>query len=154
MPLAEFNFGTLKYPWDDPRLADFQDNLARVNALAQRSPGFIWMMPEDEMDRAQTDLLGPLAQRPNTASTLSVWTDAASLCHFVDQTLHSRFLARGAEWFAQGDRSHLVVWEIPPGARPSVAEGFAQWEALMTEGETETRFGGRTLRQRAEAVQD
>lgn len=41
MPLAEFNFGTLKYAWDDPRLRDFQDNLDRVNGLAERASGFV-----------------------------------------------------------------------------------------------------------------
>ena len=40
--LAEFNIGTLKHDWDDPRVADFANNIDRVNAIAQRSPGFVW----------------------------------------------------------------------------------------------------------------
>lgn len=55
MPLAEFNFGTLKYAWDDPRLRDFQDNLDRVNGLAERASGFVWMLPSDAMSTAQDD---------------------------------------------------------------------------------------------------
>ena len=146
MPLAEFNFGTLKYPWDDPRIADFQNNIDRVNALAQRSDGFIWMLPEDDMDAVQNDPNGPLKDRPNTASTLSVWRDARSLWHFVDKTLHAKFLARGAEWYVPDDRSHLVIWRIAEGHRPTVAEGMDRWRDLMQLGPTDDVFGGRELR--------
>jgi len=101
MAIAEFNFGTLKYPWGDARLADFQDNLDRVNTIAQRSDGFIWMLPEEAMEAAQSDPHGPLADRPNTASTLSIWQSEAQLYQFVHKTLHARFLARGQEWYVQ-----------------------------------------------------
>lgn len=151
MPLAEFNFGTLKYPWDDPRLADFQNNLDRVNGLGKRSPGFIWMLDGDDMEAEQEDGQGPLADRPNTASTLSVWKDAASLWHFVDKTLHAKFMARAAEWFKDDDRGHLVIWEVPEGHRPTVAEGMDEWRKLMADGPTDTRFDGATLKRRAGA---
>ena len=41
MHVAELNIGRLNYPIDDPRMADFVDNLARVNAMADRMPGFV-----------------------------------------------------------------------------------------------------------------
>lgn len=147
MPLAEFNFGTLRYPWGDARLADFQDNLERVNGLAQRVDGFIWMLPEAEMDAAQSDPNGPLGDRANTASTLSVWRDARSLWQFVDKTLHAKFLARGAEWYVDDDRGHLVIWEVADGHRPTVAEGMARWRDLQQNGSTETVFDGPRLRE-------
>lgn len=149
MPLAEFNFGTLKYQWDDPRLADFQTNLDRVNGLGKRSPGFIWMLDGDEMEAEQEDGQGPLADRPNTASTLSVWKDAASLWHFVEKTLHAKFMTRADEWFRADDRGHLVIWRVADGHRPSVAEGMAQWQQLQANGPTSDRFDGPTLRKLA-----
>lgn len=145
MALAEFNFGTLKYPWDDPRISDFRDNLDRVNAIAHRSGGFIWMLPEADMDAAQTDPNGPLADRPNTAATLSVWTDAPSLWSFVHKTLHSRFLERGAEWFKEDDRSHVVVWKCAMDHRPTIDEAMAHWTRLQSDGESETVFGAAGL---------
>lgn len=148
MPLAEFNFGTLKYPWDDPRLKDFQDNLDRVNAIAQRSEGFIWMLDEDAMDAAQNDAEGPLKDRPNTASTLSIWRDAQSLWQFVDKTLHRHFMERGAEWFKADDRSHLVIWEVAADHRPGVAEAMTKWQHLQETGETQHIFGAAGLRRR------
>ncbi len=151
MQLAEFNFGTLRYPWDDPRLKDFQDNLDRVNAIAQRSDGFIWMLDEDAMDAVQNDPKGPLKDRPNTASTLSVWRDAQSLWHFVDRTLHGQFMRRGAEWFKDDDRSHLVIWEVQEGHLPTVEEAMENWRTLQKMGETTDIFGGKGLRDRAGA---
>lgn len=153
MPLAEFNFGTLKYAWDDPRLADFQNNLDRVNAIATRSPGFIWMLDEEGMDAVQNDPNGPLKDRPNTASTLSVWEDAYSLWTFVEKTLHARFLARGAEWFKADDRSHLVIWPVAHGHLPTVEDAMEKWHQLQAKGDSDSAFGGAWLRRLVEEDQ-
>jgi len=40
--LAQLNVATLKSPLDSPELKDFVDNLDRINALAEGSPGFVW----------------------------------------------------------------------------------------------------------------
>lgn len=149
MPLAEFNFGTLRYAFGDPRLAGFQDNIERVNLVATRSDGFIWMVEDEVMDAVQNDPDGPLRDRPNTASTLSVWRDATSLWAFVHKTVHARIMAGHDAWFVPGDRGHLVIWEVPEGHIPTVAEGMANWEKLQSDGETETIFGGATLKRRA-----
>ncbi|MDX8349547.1 DUF3291 domain-containing protein [Cognatiyoonia sp. IB215446] len=143
--LAEFNFGTLRYSWDDPRLADFQNGLDQVNAIGARSPGSVWRMPDDVMEAAQEDPRGPLADRPNTASTLSVWTGPGRLYRFAMKTLHARFMARNDEWFVPGDRGYLVCWWVPIGHRPDVAEGMARWNELQAQGETENVFGSNML---------
>jgi hypothetical protein len=40
--LAQLNIGRIRYEIDDPRMADFANNLALVNGLAERTPGFVW----------------------------------------------------------------------------------------------------------------
>jgi hypothetical protein len=40
--LAQLNIGRIRYEIDDPRMADFTNNLALVNGIAERSAGFIW----------------------------------------------------------------------------------------------------------------
>jgi Domain of unknown function (DUF3291) len=40
--LAQLNIGRLRYEVDDPRMADFTNNLALVNGLAESSAGFLW----------------------------------------------------------------------------------------------------------------
>ena len=146
MPIAEFNFGTLRYDWGDPRLSGFADNIAGVNKIAQRSDGFIWMIDNDTMDAVQSDPNGALKDRPNTASTLSVWRDAHSLWHFVEKTFHAKIMAQHDDWFVPGDRGHLVIWHVADGHLPTVAEGMAQWQKLQTHGDTAEIFGGARLR--------
>ena len=47
MHLAEINVARLRHPLDDPRVADFVANLDRVNALAERSDGFLWRLKDE-----------------------------------------------------------------------------------------------------------
>ncbi|OWU83658.1 hypothetical protein ATO6_17510 [Oceanicola sp. 22II-s10i] len=138
---AEFNIGTLRHDWDDPRVAEFADALDRVNAIAQRSPGFVWMLGEDEMDAAQTDGDGVLGGNPRTASTLSVWTDAESLGAFAFNTVHRVFYARGAEWFEEQDTPRLVMWYVEPGHRPTIEEAAERLRILTEEGPGALAFG-------------
>ncbi|PJI92266.1 uncharacterized protein DUF3291 [Yoonia maricola] len=147
--LAEFNFGTLRYPWGDPRIVGFEDAVDQVNAIGARSPGFVWRMPDDEMEFAQEDPAGSLYDRPNTASTLSVWEDAGALYRFVTKTLHARIMKGAPDWFVPGDSGHLVCWRVPQGHRPDVAEGLARWHVLQRQGESENIFGANMLRRLA-----
>ncbi|MEL6571473.1 MAG: DUF3291 domain-containing protein [Pseudomonadota bacterium] len=144
--MASFNFGTLRYRWDDPRVKDFQDNLDRVNEIGARSPGFVWRLDDDAMQVAQEDPTGPLADRPNTASTLSLWETPRDLWVFVHQTLHARFMARQAEWFVPGDSGYFVGWWVKEGCRPSVADGMAKWRHTQAVGDTDAIFGATRLR--------
>ncbi len=36
--LAQLNIGRIRYEIEDPRMADFTNNLARLNGLAERTP--------------------------------------------------------------------------------------------------------------------
>ena len=139
--LAEFNSGVLRYDWDDPRVADFANALDRVNAIAERSPGFIWRMPDDDMDKAQRDREGALGGNPRMASTLSVWDSVESLEHFVWRTLHKHFYDRREEWFAPGQGIRLVLWWVPEDHRPSIDEAVERLRHLEMHGDTDFAFG-------------
>jgi hypothetical protein len=52
--LAELNIGRIKYDLDDPRMADFTNNLGLVNGLAERSPGFVWRYIDDSGNATNT----------------------------------------------------------------------------------------------------
>ena len=47
MHLAQINVGRLLHPLDDPRMADFVDNLDKINALAEASDGFVWRLKDE-----------------------------------------------------------------------------------------------------------
>lgn len=140
MPLAEFNIGTLRYDWDDPRIADFQNNLDRIYDLARRAPGYIWHLEGDEMEAEQLDTDGPLGGNPRTASTLSVWQDVESLRHFTFQTVHRQFYDRGGEWHVPHDAPSFVMWHIADDHRPTIAEAVDRLTRLRSHGPGDHAF--------------
>ena len=80
MHLAQLNVGRIRYPTDDPRMAGFMDNLDRINALAEKSPGFVWRMTDEgnnNMDVTRED-------DPGMNYNLSVWR--LSLIHISEPT--------------------------------------------------------------------
>ena len=94
--LAQLNIGRILYEIDDPRMKDFVDNLAFVNGLAERSPGFVWRYQDDSGNATSTR---PYDGDPRMAVNMSVWQDVESLERFVWQTVHKRFYGRRHEWF-------------------------------------------------------
>lgn len=139
--LAEFNFGVLAHDWDDRRIADFANNLDRVNAVAARSDGFVWRMADDAMEAAQHDPQGVLGGNARVASTLSVWRDAQSLLTFVFNTVHKQFYDRAAEWFTPGISGKMVLWWVPVGTRPGIGDAVARYEHWTAQGDTDFAFG-------------
>jgi Domain of unknown function (DUF3291) len=132
-PVAHFNIARLSAPPGDPRVAEFVDNTGRVNAVAMRSPGYLWHLAE------QADLVtrpGYAGQGgdPCLAYSLSVWTHAAALADFVRQTIHGAFLRRKAEWFLPWDGPNHVVWPWTGPGWPTVAEGRARLAQLAADG--------------------
>src|SRR5262249_11267795 len=45
--LAQINIGRMAAPLDSPIMAEFMNNLDRINALAEASPGFVWRLTGD-----------------------------------------------------------------------------------------------------------
>lgn len=145
--IAEFNLGILRYDWDDPRVADFANGVDRVNAIAARSPGFIWRFGDEDMEAAQLDPDGVLGGNPRIASTLSVWKDVESLEHFVWNTVHKQFYDRKVEWFEEGQGLRMVLWWVPAGHLPTISEAKARFDHLAEHGNTPEAFGWSALPQ-------
>ncbi len=145
MHLAELNIGRLLADTDDPRVADFMANLDRVNRLAKRMPGFVWMMEgSGEPGRGNTDV--KIGGDPRFVSNLSVWADAESLGTFVWKTLHKQFFDRRAEWFEVLGTQHFVMWGVPEGHRPTLAEALDRLEYNKAHGDSDHAFGWGWLR--------
>ena len=104
MHLAQVNIAALKYPLDDPRVADFARNLDRVNGIAERSDGFVWRLQDESGDA--TDIRA--FDDPTIVINMSVWRDQECLEHFVWKTVHKQFYHRRAEWFSVMEKQHFV----------------------------------------------
>src|SRR5262245_40365968 len=125
--LAQCNVGRLAAPFDSPALADFVAWLADINALAESSPGFVWRLVDDGGQDATS--LRPYPD-PDMMINMSVWAGVDELQEYVYRSRHLAVLRRRREWFRRLDGPHQVLWWIPAGHRPTVAEAVARLEDL------------------------
>jgi hypothetical protein len=138
--LAQFNIARIRYPLNDPRMAEFVDNVHRVNALAEQIEGFVWRLQDANGHAMNMTVCGDPAILPN----LTLWENAAALERFVWQTLHGRFYRRREDWFVP-IATPLVLWWVPAGHRPSKDEGVERLERLKGQGPSDEAFGWESL---------
>ncbi len=136
MHLAELNIGKFKYPTTDVRMAGFMNNLDRINALAERSEGFVWRLKANGSNNATDLRIGD-----DYAVNMSVWTDAKSLENYVFKTAHAQFYKRKVEWFDLMERPHMVFWHVPVGHQPTLIEAMDKLEDYEKNGPSERAFG-------------
>ena len=101
MHLAELNIGRLVAPTDDPRVAEFMQNLDRINGLGKRMPGFVWMM-EGSGEPGTGNTEAKIGGDPQYVSNLTVWEDAPSLRNLSG--------ARSTNSSTNADRNGLRFW--------------------------------------------
>ena len=134
--LAQLNIGIIRGPMDSPVMAEFAANLERINAVAEATPGFVWRLQTEEGDAT--------AIRPfdneNMLVNMSVWKDIESLRRYVYHSAHVEVMRRRREWFEPMREAFLVLWWVPPGHRPSIAEAIAHLERLRRHGPSPEAF--------------
>lgn len=127
--LAQMNIAEMRATLESPLMADFVNNLDKINALAEHSPGFVWRL-EDENGSA-------VAIRPfgdEYIVNMSVWTDIASLSHDAFKSGHVEIMRRRREWFQPMKEAHAVLWWVTAGHRPAVAEAKTKLDHLRSHG--------------------
>lgn len=137
MAIAQINIGLLSHDLDAPEIADFANNLDRINTIAERSDGFIWRL-KDASGNATSFFI---ENNPRLISNLSVWRDFECFEHFVFKTLHKQFFKRRAEWFEPMDRPSFAMWPIDETTRPTLAEGLQKLEFMQEFSESAQCFG-------------
>ena len=135
MHLAELNIGKFRYPTTDPRMAGFMDNLDRVNALAERSPGFIWRLKGDN-NNATDFRVGD-----DYAVNMSVWETPDALENYVFKTVHVQFYKKRQDWFNLMEKPHMVFWWVEEGHQPTLQEAMDRLEHYQKIGATDHAFG-------------
>ena len=134
--LAQLNVAHLVAPLDSPALADFVARLDEINALAERSEGFVWRFRTDEGNA--TAAAHPFGDEviPN----MSVWTSIEALHGYVYRSAHAPVMARRSEWFHRTRESHSVLWWVPAGHRPTLDEAHGRLGRLREHGPGERAF--------------
>lgn len=134
--LAELNIARPRGPLDSPVMAEFMANLARINRLGDESPGFVWRLQDESGDA--TGLEQPFG--PGIIANLTVWADHEALRLYTYKSEHAAFIRRRAQWFAELEGPHLVLWWVPAGHRPNLEEGKARLDHLAAHGPTPHAF--------------
>ena len=137
MHLAELNIGRLKAPVDHPLVKEFIDNLERINALAERMPGFVWRLTGAGNNATDLHFGDDLAMAVN----MSVWETAKQLETYVFGTVHAKFYQRRQEWFEVMERPHFVLWHVPEGHRPTLPEAAERLRHYDAHGPSDFAFG-------------
>lgn len=133
--LAQLNIAMMKEPLHSPVMGDFVSNLDRINALADQSPGFVWRLQTEDGDATALRPFGD-----DMLVNLSVWKDLASLGDFVFRSGHVDVMRRRRKWFERMREAYVVLWWIPSGHRPSIAEAAARLHRLRADGPTRDAF--------------
>jgi hypothetical protein len=133
--LAEVNIGTLRDAVDSPMIAEFVANLARINALAEDQPGFVWRLTGEGDDATDVQPF----DNPLMAINLSVWTDPDALAAFVYRTAHRDVMRRRAEWFEKMEL-FMCLWWVPVGHQPTPQEAIQRLEILRQRGPSAQAF--------------
>ncbi|MEM9608594.1 MAG: DUF3291 domain-containing protein [Actinomycetota bacterium] len=141
MHLAQYNIGRLVAPREDPAVAEFMDELDRINALAEASPGYLWRAQSDEGNLTAYHL----DDDPQLIPNLSVWRSVDALRAYVYRSEHRDFLRRRREWFETLGRHYLVLWWIPEDHEPTLDEGRERLDRLETNGPSPEAFTFRTV---------
>ena len=134
--LAQLNVGIIRGPMDSPVMADFAAALARINAIADASPGFVWRLQTEAGDATA---LRP-TDNPNLLVNMSIWRDLASLRAYVYHSEHAALMRRRREWFEHMPALFLVLWWVPQGHHPDVSEAMTRLELLRAGGPTPQAF--------------
>lgn len=127
--LAQLNIARMRAPLESPLLAEFVANLDRINALAERAPGYVWRL---ETEDGNATALRPFGK--DMLVNLSVWRDVAALHDYVFNTAHIEIMRRRKEWFETLREAYAVLWWVPRGHRPTTAEAKARLEHLREHG--------------------
>jgi hypothetical protein len=134
--LAQINIGRALAPIEDPLMAEFVARLDEINALAERSPGFVW--------RLQTESGNATYIRPyeddRIMVNMSVWESVEHLKEYVYKTDHAEVMRGRSQWFEKFDGPYMALWWIEAGHIPTVEEAKERLDHLRKHGESEFAF--------------
>ena len=134
--LAQINIARMLAPLDSDIMKDFVANLDRINALAEESNGFVWRLKEDGNNATSIRIYDDEFFIVN----MSVWKGIDELHEYVYRSAHKEVLARRSEWFERMKDMHMVLWYVPAGHNPTVAEAEQKLNQIRENGPQPSAF--------------
>jgi hypothetical protein len=134
--VAQINIGRIKALLDDPVMAGFVARLDDLNALADKSPGFVWRLQTAE---GNATYFRPFADE-RILLNMSVWETIEALRTYVYRTAHAEPLRQRQEWFERFAGTYVTLWWVPIGHVPSIEEAKQRLAYLDMHGPTPYAF--------------
>ncbi len=139
--LSQVNIARMKGPLDSDVMAGFVARLEEINAVADRSPGFVW--------RLQTDAGDATYLRPydddRIIVNLSVWESVATFRDYVYRSAHGDVLRQRRQWFEHFAGVAMAMWWVPVGHLPGVDEAKKRLAHLDEHGPSQFAFGFKSI---------
>ena len=134
--IAQVNISRMNAPLDDPIMAGFIARLDEINALADRSPGFVWRLQTSE---GNATYLRPYDD-DRILFNMSVWCSIEHLKQYVYRSAHAQLLRQRRDWFEKFGGTYVALWWVPLDHRPSVDEAKQRLTHLEANGPTPFAF--------------
>jgi hypothetical protein len=134
--LAQANIARMIEPLDHPSMSGFVEQLDYINAVADRSEGFVWRLQTEEGDATAIRAF----EDERILFNMSVWESIEALQKYVYRSDHRGPLRDRRQWFERMDGPHLVLWWIPAGHLPSIDEARTRFDLLRDRGPSSEAF--------------
>ena len=134
--LAQVNIAIARYTREDPRFAGFVDNLEKIYALAEATPGFVWRHVSVNDDAEAKTTFG----EPDLIFNMSLWETKEALSDFAYKSDHVDILRKRADWFVPQNRPILALWWQNAGTIPTILEARHRLDLLAQSGPTQDAF--------------
>jgi hypothetical protein len=135
--LAQVNVGRIRAPLDDSRMQGFVERLADLNALADRSPGFVWRL---QTSAGNATYFRPYPEDDRLLMNMSVWESVDALRKYVYGSPHAELLKHRHEWFEPFTGAYMALWWVPAGHRPGIDEARKRLAHLDAHGPSPFAF--------------
>jgi hypothetical protein len=134
--IAQVNIGRMKAALEDPVIAGFVARLDEINALADRSPGFVWRL---QSPAGNATYLRPYDD-DRILFNMSVWESTEHLKRYVYYTAHVELLKNRQAWFEKFGGAYAALWWVPLGHNPGIDEAKKRLAHLEAHGPTPFAF--------------
>jgi hypothetical protein len=134
--LAQVNIALPREPIGSPLLADFVAQLDPINALAERSPGFVWRLKADDGNATSIKAFDD----DRIIVNMSVWESLESLGAYVYSGDHAAVMRQRRIWFERMREIYSALWWVPAGHHPTTAEAEERLRCLRGHGPTPFAF--------------
>jgi len=134
--IAQINIAQAQDSMDSETMKGFVERLDEINALADKSEGFVWRLETEEGDATAIQAFDD----PLMIVNMSVWEDIESLKNYVYKSMHVELIRDRDAWFNKITKIHQALWWIPKDHIPSVEEGKEKLNHLQQHGPGEGAF--------------